>query len=380
MRTNRGRRLYVFFAVTLAVFVGLMTLTGILCDGFATADRVRAVREAELKQVESDAVDRAKLKLAAAEDATAQALDEYETVHGEFTSFLTKHFADLAAPPSNDATTESRQNQSESTPQRPARQMIPNPAWEKANQQLADLRRRRTELLANLTESHPLVRQMELAVRDVENQLKSISSEIEDESGKSGVARETPSNTSVQRQLRIDPENNAVWHEADEMYRELMGKVAAAEDAYKQALNHEKTERREFDRLAASAATAPMVVTTAGGANPRLTIYLSGLVAIAAGVMVARWSRVSEATFQTAAEVRQSLGVTVLGVIPRDPHVEPRERPRRELKWVRRTVVGAELFLTAAVVMLVLTAVADRQFLFDLIADPLAACSSKFWC
>jgi hypothetical protein len=380
MRTNRGRRLYVFFAVALAVFVGLMTLTGILCDGFATADRVRAVREAELKHVETDAADRAKSKLAAAENATTLALHEYETVHGEFTNFLSKHFADLKTPQDNSTTTEPRQNQTESTVERPARQMTSNPDWEKANQQLTNLRRRRTELLGNLTESHPLVRQMELAVHDVENQLKSIPPEIEGELVESSVARETSQNKELQQPPRNEPEKTVDWHLADEKYGELTGRVAATEEAYKQALDHEKTARREFDGLSARTAAAPTVVATAGGANPRLAIYLSGLVAIAAGVLVARWSRVSESTFQTAAEVRQSLGVTVLGVIPRDPHVEPRERPKRELKWVRRTVMGAELFLTAAVVMLALSAFADRQFLFDLIADPLAACSSKFWC
>jgi hypothetical protein len=104
------------------------------------------------------------------------------------------------------------------------------------------------------------------------------------------------------------------------------------------------------------------------------------LIAIAAGVLVARFARIPESTFHTVAEVRHSLNMAVLGVLPREAHVQPRERPREESNWVRRAVAVAELSLVAAVAAIAISAVADRQFLFDLIADPLAACSNKFWC
>src|SRR5262245_55447139 len=95
MRTNRGRRLYVFSAVALATFVCLMMLAGILCNGFATADRVKAAREAEFQQADAGNLDQVKLNLAVAENATAAALEQYEKVHGELTDFLSQHFADL---------------------------------------------------------------------------------------------------------------------------------------------------------------------------------------------------------------------------------------------------------------------------------------------
>jgi hypothetical protein len=364
MRTNYGKRLYVFGAVALALFVGLMTLTGILCSGFATADRVNAAREADLNRVDVGTLERAKSKLATAESATAEALIQYETVHAELTAFLSQHFAELLTPSpvtsenTKDSTVASLR-QTKNTDDK-ARS---NSAGEKANQQLADLRRRRADLLTNLTETHPLVRQVELAIRDLESQLKQIDADAPQ------VEEQKPAAVAVKN-----------WEETEGQYRSLLKDVGTAEKAYHGAIKTENSVRQTYERLAAAAKAAPTKVVTAGGANPRLAILLCGLIAIAAGILVARYARIPETTFHTVAEVRQMLGVAVLGVLPRKAHVSPRERPRQQSKWVRRTVKIAELSLVAAVAVIAATAVIDRQFLFDLVADPLAACSNKYWC
>jgi hypothetical protein len=95
---------------------------------------------------------------------------------------------------------------------------------------------------------------------------------------------------------------------------------------------------------------------------------------------MARGARISEAAFRTAADVRQRLDVTVLGLLPTATHVSPREQPLREPRRVGRAVMAAELCLAAAVTFLVVTAILDRQFFHDLMANPLAACSQRFWC
>jgi hypothetical protein len=369
MRTNNGKRLYVFGAVALAVFVGLMTLTGILCDGYATAGRVKAARDAELNHVDTGTVERAKAKLAAAETATAEALRHYEKVHAGLTAFLAQHFAELmtqgpaTSNDANDSTAEDSPKADEPV------KTEANPALEKANQQLSDLRRRRSELLTNLTETHPLVRQVELAIGDLEAQLKQIAS---------ATAATKPE--TEQQKPAIDIAATKKWQETEEQYRSLLQEVGVAEKSYHAALKTENSDLQSYERLAAAAKSAPTKLVTAGGANPRLAILLCGLIATAAGVLVARFARIPESTFHTVAEVRHSLGIAVLGVLPRETHVQPRERPRQELKWVRRAVMVAELSLVAAVAVIAISAVADREFLFDLIADPLAACSNKFWC
>jgi hypothetical protein len=367
MRTNYGKRLYVFGAVALAVFVGLMTLTGILCDGFATADRVKSAREAELNRVDFASVERVKAKLTAAESATAAALIQYEKVHADLTTFLSQHFAELMSEkPVASKDEKPAAEHAADNAKGPVKDVEPNPAMDKANQQLTDLRRRRTDLLTNLTETHPLVRQVELAIGDLEKQLKQLATELP----------ATKPQPEVQ-QPAVAAKN---WQETESEYRALLKEVGVAEKAYHAAQKAENSDRQTYERLAAATQAAPTKLVTAGGANPPMAIFLSGLIAVAVGILVARYARIPEATFHTAAEVRQSLGVAVLGVLPREAHLQPRERPRHESKWVRRTVTMAELSLVAAVAVIAVAAVADRQFLFDLIVDPLSACSNKFWC
>ncbi|MCC7083743.1 MAG: hypothetical protein IT427_01905 [Pirellulales bacterium] len=371
MRTNRGKRLYVFGAVSLAVFVILMTLTGILSDGFASADRAKALKATETWQADVEATKRAKSNLAEIEASLAAALDKYNVAHQQFTRFLSEHFTELARANSKAATQQPVVENSAIVEQNQEsrRRTGANPAWERANQQLAELRRRRTELLTNFTESHPLVRQMEMAIRDGESQLRLLALEVS----------EMPQ-AAQPKSPAISAETEQNWQIVNEHYRTLLEQVEAAEMAYQSTLQTEQSARQSFERLTAALKAAPRQLVTAGGASPRLSIYLCGLIAIAAGVLVGRSSQAAEITFHTAAEVRQSLGVAVLGVLPGDPYIQPRERPKNEPVWVRRLVGVAELSLAAAVLVLTISAMADRQFLFDLIADPLAACSNKYWC
>ena len=50
-----------------------------------------------------------------------------------------------------------------------------------------------------------------------------------------------------------------------------------------------------------------------------------------------------------------------------------------EARWIRGTVLLSEFWLTAVVVLLAAFAFHDHQFFQDLLADPLVACSKKFW-
>ncbi len=95
--------------------------------------------------------------------------------------------------------------------------------------------------------------------------------------------------------------------------------------------------------------------------------------------MVVRTAQVPEAVFTTAAQVRQRLAVTIIGFLPRRAEYVVRENSRREPKWIRRMLLAAELYLVAIVLVLTVLSLADHQFFGHLLANPLAACSQKFW-
>ncbi len=380
MRTNRGRRLYVFFAVALAVFISLMTLTGIVCNGFTMVGREVTTRLSNEKSLNRTEAEKSKAKLLDAERTTANALNQYEAVHSHLTEFLTQHFSDLASA----STDKTDNNQTLNVDVQENKEMqvlaVPNPAWEKANQQLTDLRHRHENLLANLTESHPLVRQMEFAIADLETQLKGIPQELVENSEKSTIAPKS-SLPGMLKDLPVTQADSATrWREAEDQYRNLLQEVTKAEQSYHAALLNEQTERRDAEKAASEPKVVQVVLASSGGANPQLSIYLCGIIAIAVALIVSRHAQLREPIFQTAAEVRQSLGTAVLGVIPRDPYILPREQPKQESKWVHRTVLAAEVILAVAVLLLVISSLVDTQFFLDLITDPLGACSNKFWC
>ena len=114
-------------------------------------------------------------------------------------------------------------------------------------------------------------------------------------------------------------------------------------------------------------------------ADPRRTILWCGGLAAVLGLIVAKRAGVTEPVFRAASAVRQMLGLPVLGILSRGPSQQPREQPQLEPRWVRSTVLSAELWIAAVVLLLAATALADQQFWRDLLSDPLAACSRRFF-
>ena len=193
------------------------------------------------------------------------------------------------------------------------------------------------------------------------------------------------------------------WSTEDSQFHELAEHLNAAKEKYRTALEQEETARQKHAEAASAVAAfvmppapvpataaatapeptfeiAPEPVAELSGARPWRTIPWCGLAAAVLGLIVARQAVVSEPVFRAAAAVRQAMELPVLGLLSRGPSRLPREQPQREPQWVRRTVLSAELWLAAIVLLLAATAWVDQQFWRDLIADPLAACSKKFFC
>lgn len=296
-----------------------------------------------------------------------------------------------------------------------AKAMAANPQWTELREKLEHLQQQRKKLLDTLTASHPAVVAVDLDITEVEQQLQSVPAQIATEVPQPeqiAAAVETPaeSREAIEapqiKQPAMVPAPTidlaawaSRWSTEDSQFHELTEHLNAAKEEYRSALEQEETARQKHAEAAsavaavvlppapepatvpaAAPAAAPEEVAEPSGARPWRTIPWCGVVAVVLGLIVAGKAVVSEPVFRAAAAVRQALELPVLGLLSRGPAQLPREQPQREPQWVRRTVLSAELWLAAIVLLLAATGWADQQFWRDLIVDPLAACSRKFFC
>ncbi|HEY2882007.1 MAG TPA: hypothetical protein VGJ15_06225, partial [Pirellulales bacterium] len=186
------------------------------------------------------------------------------------------------------------------------------------------------------------------------------------------------------------------WREENAKFRELSDQAHDAELKYRKAVDAESAAWKQnstaiklavenaVKQTEAIVVAPPSVAAPLSGprrlANPRLSILLSALVAIAAGAWVALRARPPESVFRSASEVRHTLGLTVLGELAAEPNAPRQEQPRREPMWTTNSVRASEWCLAAICGFLIVAALADRGFFLSMLADPLAACTHKFWC
>ena len=95
VRRNIWRRLYVFLAVVLAVFVLGINAIGFICHGFMMSEQSNIStggdQAAELQKKLNSLAD----EYDASRKATASALADYDSSLGKCLDFLNSHFADL---------------------------------------------------------------------------------------------------------------------------------------------------------------------------------------------------------------------------------------------------------------------------------------------
>ncbi len=300
-----------------------------------------------------------------------------------------------------------------------------NPQWKELREKLEKLQQQRKKLLETLTASHPSVVAVDMDITDVEQQLQSVPAQIlADGQQPEQVATPAVEKAAVastpesQQEAELPPAKQPAmvpaptidlaawasrWSTEDSQFHDLAKQLTAAKERYRSALEQEEAARQKHAEAAAAVAAfdlppapepatapapaaaptfeiAPEPVAEPSAARPWRTIPWCGLVAVVLGLIVASKAVISEPVFRAAAAVRQALELPVLGILSRGPSQVPREQPQREPRWVRRTVLSAELWLLAIVVLLAATAWLDQQFWRDLIANPLAACSKKFFC
>ncbi len=226
--------------------------------------------------------------------------------------------------------------------------------------------------------THPAVQAVQSAISEAEGQLQSIPKEIPGQQS-APISRPPTAQPNPSRESSILL-NEAIQN-ADAEFRKRSDELTAAKQKYEAAKERElaanqRQHAAEVEHVTAAGAAA----NNRGSASVAATIYLSGLCSIAIGLAIALFARVKETTFRSAAEVRQKLGLTVLGFMSRGQGEAPQEKPRREPRWVSRSVLAAELVVAASIVCLIAAAIFDHNFIHSLLENPLAACSQKFWC
>ena len=416
LQKTAWRRLYVFVAVALAVFLATLSAIGMMCHGFATGSG-KSVQPVTVQQLSIPPEIKSELAAAQRQGQEAYqtvqaAVDQYQQIDVEIQDLLNAHFDDLLhtavtmakqpdvapqtvaaplpAPAEATVTMPPDQLNAEALPPTPAEQHAEiNPRYQDLEDQIVQLRRQRTVLSETLLPNHPRIQKLDMSLSDLEDRLKSVRKEAPSPiTGDLNLLQ--PERIAVQPASAkpAAPQPNVIasllprWQKAADDYHELTDRLLKEKNECYTALNHESAAWQRKAQIPADYLATVMVEQTtvqSQGADPRLAMLWSASVAVAVAGLVAQRAEVSEAMFQTAAQVRQRLSLTVLGFLPRKLNYTTREIVCREPRWIRRTLLAAELYLAALVVMLLVLSLLDRQFLGHLMANPLAACSQKFW-
>jgi hypothetical protein len=401
------RRLYVFLAVALAVFLASLTAVGLACHGFAcstvanvqqTAQDTQTVPE-DMKSPLAHASEQAK----AAYQAAQSAVDQYQATDVELQDLLDTHFSQLLMDTDHldekvdvkkvDALEPNELNSASdktsiSKPAPP--QMVINPRWQELHERINQLQAQREKLAATMLPTHPEMQALVESIADLQQQIalvpKEISSETADNPFESQQKQERASH---QAKLSETSKTDVLaalqpcWEKTAHEYHELTERLQAQKSQCYCALDTESDawqRKAEIPTRYIAAVMTGRFASAPIGANARTAIYCSGLLAIVLGLLVAQGARVPEAVFRSVAEVRQRLGISLLGMLPARTAAQASERPISEARWVSRVLLAAELSLLAVVVLLTVLSLADGHFFNQLLANPLAACSQKFFC
>jgi hypothetical protein len=395
------RRVYTAVAVGLAFFLVTITAVGIVCRGYEISTPTAHAEPP--KNIAADTHDHSVVADRKTEDQihsyVESASKEFVNAETALADFVTAHFKELveSAPRGGfQANSKGTQNVSSSNPppspstslghrESPPPAMVVNPQWQELHDQLKKLERRRTESLESFLPAHPAIQALNSSIKALESQLSAIPKEVIAPTKVDGgslpidqppqtIAIPAPSDSPTLSDPAVQ------WRAAETEFKKLAERAESAQQKYREAVEKENAALKSGK----SSLEVPVIVINVpkpvARANPKKSIIWCGIASLAIGIFVALNARKSEAVFHTAAEVRQRLGLTILGLLPLAAGQSPRERPVSEPRWIGRIVAASELSLVAVVAILVVAAATDRHFFHALLANPLSACSQKWWC
>jgi hypothetical protein len=209
--------------------------------------------------------------------------------------------------------------------------MVENPQWTEAARRLAELEKKRRELLSERTPMHPSVREIEMRIDDTRRDLSSIPAKIAQ--APSGVPRPT-----------LPPVAPGELSASEQAYTVARSQLQQAENAARAAL---VTRSGDLVIDVEPADVPPPVVVP-----QRLTATLLGAVLLAAATSLIGLGMISfgvslEPAVSTIAELQSLVTAPILGVVPATHPSQPgRSTVRRQ--FVRcMTILSGSLLLVA---------------------------------
>jgi capsular polysaccharide biosynthesis protein len=303
----------------------------------------------------------------AARKATDRAQQEFLQANARLQEFFEQHLT--AAQPEQPAkTADAKRQQTDKDPPDSAHAQQPQPHTPSAapppdqpsvgaappgessdgidlRQRLAELKRRRAELLVDRTPLHPEVRETELRITAVERQLavtpEEVSTKLPDDAGATGVtpAPQGGDGTGDTNTAQVPPAGNHA--QTARTFQTLKQAADEATAAYLKAVEQERKVWREHQRqprieLDLAQPGQPRVPL----APPRLALLLTALAAgltMAGGVVMISAGGAVQFPLTSVEQVRNALAVPVVGIIQEThPTGQPATVPRRPhlMRWI----------------------------------------------
>jgi hypothetical protein len=261
--------------------------------------------------------------------------------------------------------------------------MIQNPAWRELADRQSRLASRRRQLLEQMTIEHPVIRQLDVDLAQLDKSLSQtprlIDNPATDENSNATVAKES------------EPDSTEVSHAAAPQAETFTGNTSS-EAQIAAETKRLRAESVEADRLVAAkqtelqAAYAEMQLAQSGrlevlrwAEKPALirgsdgvTIIVAALLAWLIGSAVAARGVPADPTFTNPDEAATLLATPVLAVLPANEHCPPAIYPQlpSSTRWVAR---ASELTLVAMLFLAITLVVADQSFRTELFSHPLSS-------
>jgi hypothetical protein len=244
--------------------------------------------------------------------------------------------------------------------EKPKLPQIANPAWLELDRKLADLKLNRDQLLVDRTPLHPIVREVQDDMDEVQRQMDAIPRQIPDPKAKSTAKVEPlkPSNHpdgSTQKAAELALKEQAANELAAKANRQKLSELTAAVEKARQAM--EKAEISEQQAAQARENEPQFAVEPAQVVIPPqevdqgwkrlLWTTLMASVLMTAGVGSWSFGRTIEPPVASLAEVHADLDVPIVGLISAGDTLPSPEAIERQWR-MRHTSIAVGLVLMAA--------------------------------
>ncbi len=238
------------------------------------------------------------------------------------------------------------------TPAPPDPPSVDNPEWVEMNQRLVALRRRLAELLIDRTPLHPEVRDTELRIGALEDQLSATPRKID-----GGPSDRSPPPNQAPAEPGMPPKavlNQTIVQAArmDREFQTLKESADRASQAYVEAVRLERQARQDHEqepRIELDLAQPPLPPESSPPPRSRLLLAaLAAGLAVAAGTGMVAAGAAIQLPLTTVEQVRAALPVPVVGTIPETSSPTRPDQARRRRPLRRIALIAGGLTVIAA--------------------------------